>query len=111
MRILLAPLLLCFNADVILAPADSFTRTAGNKMRTPIAEKRPSPSGSYTTRWDDLLAENSILHREHHELLASFTSPLSPQQKQLSEASAARFASLPPKIRQLVEDWAKSWSP
>jgi hypothetical protein len=80
-------------------------------MRTPIAEKTPSSSGSYATRWDALLAENSILHKEHLELLASFTPPLSAQQRELSDASAARLASLSPKIRQLVEDWAKSLSP
>jgi hypothetical protein len=80
-------------------------------MRTPFTQETPSSPSSYASRWDALLAENSILHKEHLDLLASFTSPLSAQQIELSEASAARFASLPPKICQLVEDWAKSLSP
>jgi len=80
-------------------------------MRTLLTEKTPSLPSSYASRWDALLAENSILHKEHLDLLASFTSPLSAQQRELSEVSAARFASLSPKIRQLVDDWAKSLSP
>jgi hypothetical protein len=73
--------------------------------------KTYSPSAdSYAIRWHALLAENSILQSEHRDLLASLNPPLSPQQKKLLEASAARFESLSPKIQQLVEDWAKSLS-
>jgi hypothetical protein len=70
----------------------------------------PSRS-SYANRWDALLAENSILHEEHLDLLSSFTPPLSAGQVAQAEASAARFGSLLPKIRQLVEDWAESQAP
>ena len=62
----------------------------------------------YTTRWNALLAENSILHKTHLDLLSSFTRPFSAQQNVQLKASAARFESLPPKVQQLVEDWAKS---
>ena len=66
---------------------------------------------SYASRWDALLAENSILHKEHLDLLSSFTRPLSARQVAQAEVSAARFATLPPKIQQLVEDWATSLAP
>jgi hypothetical protein len=66
---------------------------------------------SCANRWEALLAEHSILHREHIDLLSSFTQPLSAQQIAQLEASAARRAELPTKIRELVEDWAKSVSP
>jgi hypothetical protein len=65
-------------------------------------------SSSYATRWDTLLAEHSILHKAHLDLLSSFTLPFSAQQTAQLEASAARFESLPPKIQQLVEDWANT---
>jgi hypothetical protein len=79
-------------------------------MSMPMTETTPAATSSYATRWDDLLAENSILHKEHLDLLSSFTPPFSAQQVAELEASAARFGNLPPKIRQLVEDWAKSLS-
>jgi hypothetical protein len=67
------------------------------------------PSDSYATRWESLLAENSILHKEHDELVASsFAQPFSPQQLAKLKASAARLGTLPAKVQQLVEDWAKS---
>jgi hypothetical protein len=74
----------------------------------PMTETNLPSASSVATRWDALLAENSILHKEHLRLLSSFTAPFSAQQIAQSEASAARFGSLPPKIQQLVEDWAKS---
>ena len=65
---------------------------------------------SCALRWDALLAENSILHKEHDELLSSFTPPFSVRQIAQLEASAARRAELPGKIQRLVEDWARSVS-
>jgi hypothetical protein len=79
-------------------------------MSTPIARAPISPVGSYSTRWETLLAEHSILHKDHLDLLSSFTVPFSARQVEQALASAARFGELPPKIRQLVEDWAKSQS-
>ena len=66
------------------------------------------PTDPCASRWDALLAEHSILHKEHIDLLTSFTSPLSIQQIAQLEASAARRAELPKKIRKLVEDWTRS---
>jgi hypothetical protein len=73
-----------------------------------MTENEAHSANYYTDRWHALLAENSILHREHLDLIASFTSPFSPEQIELLEASTARFARLPPQIQQLVEDWAQS---
>ena len=67
-------------------------------------------TGSYTSRWDALLAEHSILHKEHVDLLSSFTPPFSAQQIAQLEASAARRVELPRKIRKLVEEWTRSVS-
>ena len=80
-------------------------------MSTPTTETPLSSASSYARRWEALLAENSILQKDHLDLLASFAAPFSVQQVEQSVASAARFAGLPPRIRQLVEDWAKSLSP
>jgi hypothetical protein len=66
----------------------------------------PTPDRSQASRWDALLGENSILHKEHLALLSSFTLPLSAQQTAQVEANAARRASLPLKIQELVEEWA-----
>ena len=85
------------------------TITSGWKqMSVRMTETTPLSASSYATRWDALLAENSILHKEHLDLLSSFTPPFSSQQMTQLEASAARFARLPPQIQQLVEDWAQS---
>jgi hypothetical protein len=69
-----------------------------------------SLTGSYASRWDALLAEHSILHKEHIDLLSSFTQPLSVHQIAQLEVSAARRAVLPKKIRKLVEEWTRSVS-
>jgi hypothetical protein len=66
------------------------------------------PSDSYASRWASLLAEHSILHKEHDELVASFARPFSSQQIAQLKASAARLGFLPAKVQQLVEDWARS---
>jgi hypothetical protein len=71
-----------------------------------MKEKNLDP---YATRWTALLAEHSILHKEHIDLRSSFTPPFSVEQTVQLETSAARFGSLPPKIQQLVEDWATSY--
>jgi aspartate carbamoyltransferase regulatory subunit len=71
-------------------------------------KEKNRPSEDYAQRWAALLAENSILHKEHVDLLSSFTPPFSVEQIAQLKVSAARFGSLPPKIQQLVEDWAKS---
>lgn len=63
---------------------------------------------SYSARWNALLGENSILHKTHLDLLSSFTRPFSAHQQAQLKASAARFESLPPKVQQLVADWANS---
>jgi hypothetical protein len=68
------------------------------------------PTGSYASRWDALLAEHSILDKEHMDLLSSFTRPFSAHQIAQLEVSAARRAVLPPKIRKLVEEWTRSVS-
>jgi hypothetical protein len=67
-------------------------------------------SGSCASRWDALLAENSILDKEHIDLLSSYTPPFSARQIAQLEASAARRAELPKKIRKLVEEWTRSAS-
>jgi predicted phosphatase len=67
-------------------------------------------SGSYASRWEDLLTEHSILHKQHVDLLSSFTPPFSSQQIAQLEASAARRVELPRKIRKLVEEWQRSAS-
>ena len=67
-------------------------------------------TGAYTSRWNALLAEHSILHKEHIDLLSSFTPPFSSHQIAQLEASAARRVELPKKIRKLVEEWARSAS-
>jgi len=67
-----------------------------------------SSDDPYASRWNALLAENSILHKTHLDLQSSFTRPFSAQQNVQLKASAARFESLPPRIQQLVEDWASS---
>jgi hypothetical protein len=51
-------------------------------------------TGSCASRWDALLAENSILDKEHIDLLSSYTPPFSAQQIAQLEASAARRAEL-----------------
>lgn len=64
-------------------------------------QKESSTSASYGShfanrcalRWNALLAENSILHQEHMELLAKFTPPFSRQQIAELEASAKSFCS------------------
>jgi hypothetical protein len=67
-------------------------------------------TGSCASRWGALLAENSILDKEHIDLLSSYTPPFSAQQIAQLEASAARRAELPKKIRKLVEEWTRSAS-
>jgi hypothetical protein len=69
-----------------------------------------APTGSYASRWDALLAEHSILHKQHVALLSTFTPPFSAQQIAQLEASAARRVELPKRIRNLVEEWARSAS-
>ena len=71
----------------------------------------PLSTGSCASRWDALLAENSILHKEHIDLLSSFAPPFSAQQIAQLEASAARRVELPKKIQKLVEEWANMVSP
>lgn len=66
-------------------------------------------SGTHVSRWNALLAENSILQKEHVDLLSSFVPPFSAEQRALLKASAARLGALQPKIQQLVEDWAASY--
>ena len=98
---------------------------AGHFCRTPAADHhvhRPNQdherlpmtdhtfTGSCASRWGALLAENSILHKEHIDLLSSYTPPFSAQQTAQLEASAARRAELPKKIRKLVEEWTRSAS-
>jgi hypothetical protein len=73
-------------------------------------ETPSSPLGSYALRWEALLAENSALLKEHLDLLASLSTPVSKEQMQQFVASEARLASLPPRVRQLVEDWSTSVS-
>ena len=67
-------------------------------------------TGCCASRWDALLAENSILLKEHIDLLSSYAPPFSPLQIAQLEASAARRAELPKEIRKLVEEWTRSAS-
>ena len=76
--------------------------------RLPMADH--TSTGACASRWDALLAENSILLKEHIDLLSSYTPPFSAQQITQLEASAARRAELPKKIRKLVEEWTRSAS-
>jgi hypothetical protein len=76
-----------------------------------MTESEAHSANSYAARWHAVLAENSILHKEHLDLIASFTPPFSTAQIELLEASTARFGRLPPQIQQLVEDWAQSRKP
>jgi len=59
----------------------------------------------WAPRWDALLAENSVLDKEHLTLLSSFTPPFSRQQIAQLEASAARRGTLVRKMRELVDEW------
>jgi hypothetical protein len=92
------------------------TPAADHHVRRPNQDHERLPmtdhtsTGSCASRWDALLAENSILDREHMDLLSSYTPPFSAQQIAQLEASAARRAELPKKIRKLVEEWTRSAS-
>ena len=61
-------------------------------------------------RWDALLAENSILHQEHMELLSKFTPPFSLQQIAELEASAAQREKLLQRVQVLVTEWTNEAS-
>jgi hypothetical protein len=56
-------------------------------------------------RWDALLAENSIIHQQHVELLSKFTPPFSRQQIAELEASAERREKLLQRLQVLVTEW------
>jgi hypothetical protein len=76
-----------------------------------MTESEAHSANSYAARWHAVLAQNSIVHKEHLDLIASLTSPFSTAQIELLEASTDRFRRLPPQIQQLVEDWAQSRKP
>lgn len=86
------------------------SRPQANKNHERLPMTDHTSTGSCASRWDALLAENSILLKEHIDLLSSYTPPFSPQQSAQLEASAARRAELPKKIRKLVEEWTRSAS-
>jgi hypothetical protein len=68
----------------------------------------PAFAGLCAPRWNALLAENSVLHQEHVDLLSSFTPPFSPKQIAQLEASAARRANLVRKMQELVNEWTNN---
>ena len=67
-----------------------------------------TPTNPYARRWHALLTENDVLQMEHVRLVASFTAPYSLQQTAQLEASSARLHKLSVKVRDLVDDWAKT---
>jgi hypothetical protein len=95
------------NVDPWGEAARRSTVTTITESEEPMTDANSSDD-PYTARWYALLAENSILHKTHLDLLSSFTRPFSAQQKVQLKASAARFESLPPRVQQLIEDWANS---
>lgn len=70
----------------------------------------PAFAGRCAPRWNALLAENTILHQEHIDLLSSFKPPFSAKQIAQLEASAARRANLSRKMQELVEEWTNDAS-
>ena len=71
----------------------------------------PTPANAYARRWQALLAENTVLQKEHLELISSFTPPFSKQQTVQLQASAARLQKLSLKLRDLVNEWAAGARP
>jgi hypothetical protein len=61
---------------------------------------------TYAGRWQALLTENSILQKQHHDLLASLIPPFSAGQKAQVQASAAQLKKLDIRVRDLVNDWS-----
>jgi hypothetical protein len=66
----------------------------------------PMPTNVYTRRWHALLAESSVLQKEHLDLLSSVTPPFSAQHKIQLEASTARIQQLNRRLHVLVNDWS-----
>jgi hypothetical protein len=71
----------------------------------------PSPTDPYARRWHALLAENTVLQKEHLDLLSSLTQPFSAQQKALLKASGTRLQKLNDKLHDLVNDWSADARP
>lgn len=67
-------------------------------------------TSSYAPRWNDLLAENTVLHQEHLDLLSSLKPPFSAHQMAQLEDSAARRGNLLRKMQELVDDWTRGAS-
>lgn len=68
-------------------------------------------SDTYARRWQALLTENSLLHKQHHDLLASLIPPFSAAQKAQVQASADELRNLGIKVRDLVNDWSADSRP
>ena len=66
----------------------------------------PTPANAYARRWQALLAENTVIQKEHLELISSFTPPFSKQQTVQLQARAARLQKFSLKLHDLVDEWA-----
>jgi hypothetical protein len=65
---------------------------------------------TYARRWQALLTENSILQKQHHDLLASLIPPFSSAQRAQVAASADELQTIGIKVRDLVNDWSTNSS-
>jgi len=70
-----------------------------------------TPANAYARRWQALLAENTVLQKEHLELISSFTPPFSKQQTVQLQASAAQLQKFSLKLRDLVDEWSADAQP
>lgn len=64
----------------------------------------------FASRWNAILAENSVLHQQHADMLSACEPPLSRSQLAQFEACAARRAKLTRKLQELVDEWTKEAS-
>jgi len=65
-----------------------------------------APVDTYASRWQALLVENSVLQKQHLDLLTSLVPPFSAPEKSQFEASTARLVQFNLKLRTLVHDWS-----
>jgi hypothetical protein len=65
-----------------------------------------TPVDTYASRWQALLVENSMLQKQHLDLLTSLVPPFSAPEQVQFEASTARLVEFNLKLRTLVHDWS-----
>jgi hypothetical protein len=65
---------------------------------------------AYARRWQALLAESSALHKEHMDLISSWTRHFRRSKRRSWNSSAARRDEINVKLAQLVDEWADARS-